>query len=126
MSKLIEYVDHVQLPVNNIEKATEWYSKVLGLEILSIHSNSTAWLKFGEGPVLMLYYSSKETKISSLSEEEFPMPAFMFLTKNIKKLNEILYENKTLIRMYRTEGYGWVIKFVDPFGNELGAYQPNV
>ncbi|WP_176706734.1 hypothetical protein [Paenibacillus hemerocallicola] len=35
-----------------------------------------------------------------------------------------LTENNTLIRMYQDEGFGWVIKFVDPFGNELGAYEP--
>ncbi|CAH1211359.1 VOC family protein [Paenibacillus sp. JJ-223] len=120
MSRLIQCVDHVQLPVSNLEKATEWYSNVLGLEIMSL-----GWLKFGEGPLLMLHYSSKDTNVSWLSEEDFPMPAFMFLTKDIKKLFETLKENKTIIRMYQDEGFGWVIKFVDPFGNELGAYQPN-
>ncbi|MED5016571.1 VOC family protein [Paenibacillus chibensis] len=119
MSRLIECVDHVQLPVNNLEKATDWYSSVLGLEIMSL-----GWLKFGEGPLLMLHQSSKNTKVSWLSEEDFPMPAFMFLTKDIQKLFETLNENKTFIRKYQDEGFGWVIKFVDPFGNELGAYQP--
>ena len=120
MSKLIKCVDHVQLPVSNLEKATEWYSNVLGLEIMSL-----GWLKFDEGPLLMLHQSSKDTNVSWLSEEDFPMPAFMFLTKDIKKLFETLNENKTIIRKYQDEGFGWVIKFVDPFGNELGAYQPN-
>jgi len=120
VSKLIKCVDHVQLPVSNLEKATEWYSNVLGLEIMSL-----GWLKFDEGPLLMLHQSSKDTNVSWLSEEDFPMPAFMFLTKDIKKLFETLNENKTIIRKYQDEGFGWVIKFVDPFGNELGAYQPN-
>ncbi|WP_274362329.1 VOC family protein [Paenibacillus thermotolerans] len=120
MIKLIEKVDHVQLPVSDIEKATEWYSKVLGLEVMSV-----GWLKFSEGPVLMLHQSSKDTRVSWLSEADFPMPAFMFLTNNIDELYKTLSENNTLIRMYQDEGFGWVIKFVDPFGNELGAYQPN-
>lgn len=118
--KLIECVDHVQLPVHNIDKATEWYSKVLRLEIMS-----AGWLKFAHGPVLMLHQTSKATKVSWQSEDHFPMPAFMFLTNNIKKLHEVLVENNTLMRMYQDEGFGWVIKFVDPFGNELGAYKPN-
>jgi len=120
MSKLIKCVDHIQLPVNNLEKATEWYSNLLGLEIMYL-----GWLKFDEVPVLMLHQSSKDTKVSWLSEEDFPMPAFMFLTKDINKLFKTLNENKTIIRMFQDEGFGWVIKFVDPFGNELGAYQPN-
>lgn len=118
-SKLVEYVDHVQLPVNDIEKATEWYANVLGLEVMA-----PGWLKFGQGPLLMLHYSSKNTKVSWLSEDDFPMPAFMFLTKNIKTLHAALTENNTFIRMYQDEGFGWVIKFVDPYGNELGAYEP--
>ncbi|MFK7697764.1 VOC family protein [Paenibacillus sp. HJGM_3] len=117
--KLIEYVDHVQLPVNDIAKGTEWYSKVLGLEVMA-----QGWLKFGQGPLLMLHRSSKDTKVAWLSEDDFPMPAFMFLTKNIKALHATLTENNTLIRIYQEEDFGWVIKFVDPFGNELGAYEP--
>ncbi|RKN85772.1 VOC family protein [Paenibacillus ginsengarvi] len=118
-NRLIEYVDHVQLPVNNIEKGTEWYSRVLGLEVMA-----PGWLKFAQGPLLMLHHSSKDTKVSWLSEDDFPMPAFMFLTKNIEALHAALTDNNSMIRMYQDEGFGWVIKFVDPFGNELGAYAP--
>lgn len=118
-NKLIECVDHVQLPVNDIEKGTEWYSKMLGLEVMA-----PGWLKFDRGPLLMLHPSSKDTKVSWLAEDNFPMPAFMFLTKNMKALHAALTKNNTRIRMYQDEGFGWVIKFVDPFGNELGAYEP--
>ncbi len=52
------------------------------------------------------------------------MPSFMFLTRNIKLLNSTLQNYEVLIRPYEDHGFGWVIKFVDPFGNELGAYEP--
>jgi methylmalonyl-CoA/ethylmalonyl-CoA epimerase len=64
--RLIEGVDHVQVPVKDIGIGCEWYSEVLGLEIIT-KLDHAAWLKFNEGPLL---------------------------------------------------------KFVDPFGNELGAYEP--
>ena len=118
-ARLVENVDHVQLPVRDLKQATEWYSKVLGLEIMSL-----GWLKFGSGPVLMLHETDKDTKVSWLSRDDFPMPAFMFLTRDIKKLHEVLIANNIFIRMFQDEGFGWVIKFVDSDGNELGAYEP--
>ncbi|MBW7457014.1 VOC family protein [Paenibacillus sepulcri] len=120
----IQGVDHVQLPVSDLKKAIQWYSEVLGLEVKSVHKHA-AWLRFAKGPFLMLHHSNKETKVQWLSEEDFPMPAFMFITENMVQLKQQLDKNNTFIRMYQDEGFGWVIKFVDPFGNELGAYRPN-
>jgi len=120
MSKRIESVDHVQLPVSDLKEATRWYSEVLGLEVMS-----EGWLKFSKGPVLMLHHTSKDTKVSWRSDTDFPMPAFMFLSNNIEQLHTVLIENNVFIRMYQDEGFGIVLKFVDPFGNELGAYQPH-
>ncbi|GGD67002.1 VOC family protein [Paenibacillus nasutitermitis] len=120
----VKGVDHVQLPVNDLKRATDWYSGVLGLEVKSVHKHA-AWLKFAEGPFMMLHHSNKDTKVQWMSEVDFPMPAFMFITDRIVQLKEQLDKNNTFIRMYQDEGFGWVIKFVDPFGNELGAYQPN-
>jgi methylmalonyl-CoA/ethylmalonyl-CoA epimerase len=121
--RLIEGVDHVQVPVKDIGIGCKWYSEVLGLETIT-KLDHAAWLKFNEGPLLMLHRSSKDTHVSWLSEDDFPMPGFMFITRDIKKLKEVLDKNDTIIRMYQDEGFGWVIKFVDPFGNELGAYEP--
>jgi methylmalonyl-CoA/ethylmalonyl-CoA epimerase len=123
MNKLIECVDHVQLPVNSIKEAVNWYNKILGLEIITVYDHA-AWLKFSSGPVLMLHYSTKNMQTLWLSEDEYPMPSFMFLTKQIELLHNELQKNEVYIRQYEDHGLGWVIKFVDPFGNELGAYQP--
>ncbi|WP_193727020.1 VOC family protein [Paenibacillus guangzhouensis] len=120
MSKRIVCVDHVQLPVSDLIEATAWYSKILELEVMS-----EGWLKFSEGPVLMLHYTNKDTKVAWRSDTDFPMPAFMLLSNNIEQLHRVLIENNVFIRMYQDEGFGIVLKFVDPFGNELGAYQPH-
>ncbi|MES7204607.1 hypothetical protein U6Q21_12605, partial [Cutibacterium acnes] len=80
--------------------------------------------KFNSGPVLMLHYSTKNHQTLWLSEDDFPMPSFMFLTKNIDLLHSTLLSKEAKIRLYEDHGFGWVIKFTDPFGNELGAYQP--
>ncbi|WP_407945814.1 VOC family protein [Paenibacillus puerhi] len=68
--KLIEYVDHIQLPVTDINKAVSWYIEVLGLELLTVHPHA-AWLKFVSGPVLMLHYSTKNEKTLWFSEDGF-------------------------------------------------------
>jgi len=123
MNKLIENVDHVQLPVTDINKAVSWYNEVLGLEAITVYSHA-AWLKFSFGPLLMLHLSTKNEKTSWLSEDEFPMPSFMFLSKDIKSLHAILQQHEVHVRQYEDHGFGWVIKFVDPFGNELGVFEP--
>jgi len=122
--RLIEGVDHVQLPVPDIDKAIQWYTEVLGLELISRHPNRLAWLKFGHGPILMLHYTSKEARVTWNADDDFPMPAFMFISQQLDKLRVRLKEAGATIRMDQDEGFGWVIKFVDPFGNELGVYQP--
>jgi catechol-2,3-dioxygenase len=124
MNHLIEHVDHVQLPVNDMKEAVEWYHKVLGLEIVTVYDHA-AWLKFRSGPVMMLHRSTNNKQTFWLSEDRFPMPSFMFLTKHIDALHSALTEHGVPIRQYEDHGFGWVLKFVDPFGNELGAYQPN-
>ncbi|MBO0994300.1 VOC family protein [Bacillus sp. SD088] len=123
MSKLIENVDHVQLPVTDMDGAVSWCKEVLGLKSLTVYPHA-AWLKFNLGPVLMLHYSTKNDKTQWLSEDNFPMPSFMFLTKHIDLLHSTLQTHEVRIRQYEDHGFGWVIKFIDPFGNELGAYQP--
>jgi len=123
LNNLIENVDHVQLPVTDINKAVSWYSEVLGLEAVTVYPHA-AWLTFNSGPLLMLHFSTKNEKTLWLSEDGFPMPAFMFLTKDIKSLHANLQQHKAHIRQYEDHGFGWVIKFVDPFGNELGAFEP--
>ncbi|MET3549468.1 catechol-2,3-dioxygenase [Paenibacillus favisporus] len=123
MKHLVENVDHVQLPVQDIPQAVEWYNKVLGLEVMTVYDHA-AWLKFNSGPVLMLHRSTKNERTFWLAEDEFPMPSFMFITRQIERLHDTLQDNEVHIRQYEDHGFGWVIKFVDPFGNELGAYQP--
>jgi len=53
LNNLIENVDHVQLPVKDIDQAVGWYSEVLGLETLTVYPYA-AWLKFNSGPVKVL------------------------------------------------------------------------
>ncbi|WP_405155807.1 VOC family protein [Paenibacillus sp. FSL K6-0108] len=123
MNNLIENVDHVQIPVKDVDQAVGWYSEVLGLEPLIVYPHA-AWLKFNSGPLLMLHLSSKNDKTLWLSNDGFPMPSFMFLTKDIELLHTTLQSHDVKIRLYEDHGFGWVIKFTDPFGNELGAFQP--
>ncbi len=121
---LLEKVDHVQLPVNDIDQAVKWYTNTLGFEPLN-QMPHCAWVKLNEGPVLMFHLAPASSIVRWLTNDAFPMPAFMFLTKNINLLKERLEAVNATIRFFQDEGFGWVIKFTDPFGNELGAYQPN-
>jgi len=120
---VLEYVDHVQLPVPDIRQAVQWYADTLGFQPLNQFPDC-AWVRLAGGPVLMFHLAPPSSIVRWMSKDQFPMPAFMLLTKNIRLLKERLEHADACIRMFQDEGFGWVIKFTDPFGNELGAYEP--
>jgi methylmalonyl-CoA/ethylmalonyl-CoA epimerase len=118
-------VDHVQLPVPSIDDAVEWYTRYLGFQIL-FKCDDLATLGLSQGPPLMLHQTSHTTRVSWTSANEMPMPAFLFHTQTIHRLKEILEDSGATLRFLKDEGFAWVLKFTDPYGNELGIlqYQP--
>jgi catechol 2,3-dioxygenase-like lactoylglutathione lyase family enzyme len=118
-------VDHVQLPVPNIDHAVEWYTRYLGFQLL-FKCDDLATLGLSQGPPLMLHQSPHATRVSWTLANEMPMPAFLFHTQTIHRLKETLNQSGATLRLFKDEGFAWVLKFADPYGNELGVlqYQP--
>jgi catechol-2,3-dioxygenase len=117
-----DYVGHGQLPAPDIGLAVPWYTETLGFKLLNANAEC-AWLKLPRGPLLYLRRAAACSAVSRLSRDGLPMPAFMFMTRDIHPLKERLESSQATIRWFRDEGFGWTIQFTDPFGNELGAYQ---
>jgi catechol 2,3-dioxygenase-like lactoylglutathione lyase family enzyme len=51
-------------------------------------------------------------------------PVLLYHTNDIHKLHDQLNELNVEITFYQDEGFGWVFKFYDPFGNMWGVIQP--
>jgi catechol 2,3-dioxygenase-like lactoylglutathione lyase family enzyme len=124
---LLERVDHVQLPVPDVNDAVEWYTRCLGFQLLfKSDDGALATLGLSQGPPLMLHQTPHATRVSWILANEMPMPAFLFHTQAIHRLKELLDESGATLRHLKDEGFAWVLKFTDPYGNELGVlqYQP--
>jgi catechol 2,3-dioxygenase-like lactoylglutathione lyase family enzyme len=122
---VLKGVDHVQLPVPNIDDAVEWYTRYLGFQLL-FKCDDLATLGLSQGPPLMLHQTPHTSRVSWTSANEMPMPAFLFHTETIHRLKEILEGSGATLRFLQDESFAWVLKFADPYGNELGVlqYQP--
>jgi hypothetical protein len=74
--------------------------------------------------MLMLWETSDDSQANFTVNGEI-MPVLLFNTTRIHELFQLLKSLGIEITFYQNEGFGWVLKFIDPNGNMLGAIQYN-
>jgi len=120
-TNILDCVDHLQLPVSDIEKAVEWYTTYLGFKLDWRHADQLAMLSLSTGPALMLMKSPSDSHVSFISTDGDQLAAFHFRTSDIHRLRESLLSAGTSVKNISDEGGFWFMAFIDPFGNSLGA-----
>jgi len=116
-------LEHVQIPVGNLEASVQWYTTNLGFRLQSTSDmNRQAFLTLSEGPMLMLWETKDESQANFTVNGQI-MPVLLFNTTRIHELYELLRSLGSEITFYQEEGFGWVLKFIDPDGNMWGAIQ---
>jgi len=116
-------LEHVQIPVGNLEASVQWYTTNLGFRLQSKSDmNRQAFLTLSEGPMLMLWETKDESQANFTVNGQI-MPVLLFNTTRIHELYELLRSLGSEITFYQEEGFGWVLKFIDPDGNVWGAIQ---
>ena len=116
-------LEHVQIPVRNLEASVQWYTTNLGFRLQSTSDmNRQAFLTLSEGPMLMLWETKDESQANFTVNGQI-MPVLLFNTTRIHELYELLRSLGSEITFYQEEGFGWVLKFIDPDGNMWGAIQ---
>lgn len=122
---VLKTLEHMQIPVKHVSEAAQWYVSHLGFQVLSVsEEHRHAFLTLQEGPMLMLWETMDDTD-ANFSVNGQTMPVLLYNTDQIHLLHDHLHELGVEITFYQNEGFGWVLKFIDPSGNMWGVIQPN-
>ncbi|REE55367.1 catechol 2,3-dioxygenase-like lactoylglutathione lyase family enzyme [Paenibacillus taihuensis] len=122
---MLTSLEHVQIPVKQMDRAIAWYSEQLGFQLSSKDGDRIAFLNLPEGPYLMLWQTSDEATNAQFTVNGTEFPVSLYRTTRIHELHKNLTSIGTPIQVYQDDGFGWVLKFYDPEGNLWGALQFN-
>lgn len=113
---------HVQIPVRNIDESVRWYVEHLGFRELEGRSERHAFLSTEDGLMLMLWRTADSTAANFTVDGE-TFPVLLYRTHDINGLHDRLNRLGVKITFFRDEGFGWVLKFLDPNDNMWGVIQ---
>jgi predicted transcriptional regulator YdeE/catechol 2,3-dioxygenase-like lactoylglutathione lyase family enzyme len=119
---LLELIDHVQVPVADLEEAIAWYTRHLGFQLDQIASPELAFLYLPLGPHLLLW-KTKDQSTATFTKSGETMPVIGISSRSIQKLHDQLQHARVRITHFQDEGYGIVLKFLDPDGNMFVVHQ---
>lgn len=122
---ILTKLEHMQIPVKNLNASIDWYVRNLGFQLQGKHEDQhQAFLTLQEGPMLMLWETNDDTNANFTFDGQ-TMPVLLYSTNHIHQLHDHLKGIGTKITFYQDEGFGWVLKFMDPNGNMWGVIQMN-
>jgi glyoxylase I family protein len=116
---ILERIDGVFLPVNNLQASIQWYETVLGLTLLYQWPGG-AGFKVGIGESLLGLIEVEEVQPAFFKSKEGRMHYFNFKTYNVENSRQQLRERGVETSEIMDSGNIKVIYFHDPDGNYLG------
>ena len=119
---LLEIIDHVQVPVAELEAAIAWYTRHLGFQLDQIATPELAFLRLPPGPALLLW-KTDEPSTATFTKKGETMPVIGIASRNIQQLHDALERAQVRITHFQDEGYALVLKFLDPYGNMFVVHQ---
>lgn len=122
---MLTSLEHVQIPVRQMDRAISWYTEHLGFRLSSRDDERIAFLTLPEGPILMLWQTNDHSTYAHYTVNGIDFPVILFRTTEIHELHDRLTKLDTQIQMYQDDGFTWVLKFYDPEGNLWGVLQFN-
>ncbi|RAV20433.1 VOC family protein [Paenibacillus contaminans] len=120
---MLTSLEHMQIPVRQMDRAISWYTEFLGFRLSSRDGDRIAFLTLPEGPLLMLWQTQDDSTYAHYTVNGTDFPVLLYRTARIHELHETLVKHDTRIQLYQNDGFGWVLKFYDPEGNLWGALQ---
>lgn len=116
-------LEHMQIPVQDLNESINWYVSNLGFQLTGkSEEHHHAFLILEEGPMLMLWETKEDTNANFIFNGQ-TMPVLLYNTKQVHKLHDHLKSIGVEITFFQNEGFGWVLKFLDPNGNMWGVIQ---
>lgn len=122
---MLTALEHMQIPVRQMDRAISWYTEQLGFRLSSRDGDRIAFLTLPEGPLLMLWQTEDESTYAHYTVNGVDFPVLLYRTTRIHELRERLTQLGARIQVYQDDGFAWVLKFYDPEGNLWGALQFN-
>ncbi|GGG64658.1 VOC family protein [Paenibacillus radicis (ex Gao et al. 2016)] len=122
---MLTSLEHMQIPVRQMDRAILWYTEMLGFQLNSREGDRIAFLALPEGPILMLWQTHDEASYAHYTVDGADFPVLLFRTSKIHELHDKLAARNTRIQVYQNDGFAWVLKFYDTEGNLWGALQFN-
>lgn len=108
---ILNQIGAIFIPVSNIEKARDWYCKILGLEADGEIQHGHLYVLPMDGTGIVL-----DSKIFS-EDTIFETPAFHFNTKNIEEAYN--YMKTKDVQLLTDIQHNHYFNFKDPDGNHL-------
>src|SRR5713226_711992 len=119
---LLGSIDHVQVPVADLEEAIEWYTRQLGFQLAQRATPELAFLQLPPGPALLLW-KTDDASTATFTKNGETMPVIGIASRNIQQLHAALERAQVRITHFQDEGYALVLKFLDPYGNMFVVHQ---
>ncbi|NUU64380.1 VOC family protein [Paenibacillus agri] len=120
---MLTSLEHVQIPVRQLDRAILWYTENLGFQLSSREGDRIAFLTLPGGPFLMLWQTEDDSTFAHYTVDGTDFPVLLYRTTRIHELHEHLVTLNTRIQLYQDDGFAWVLKFYDSEGNLWGALQ---
>lgn len=121
MAPVVTALDHLQLPVRNLDEAIAWYSDVLGFRVLTNYG-SYAMLRLDPGLDLMVWEAAEFTPMQ-VAVDGAAKPVFFLKTERFDDLLALLERAQARIAGVEDLGFARFLKFHDPSDNFLGAIE---
>ncbi|NHI93873.1 MAG: VOC family protein [Candidatus Lokiarchaeota archaeon] len=109
------YVVHIDIPVDDIEKAENFYSKLFDWEFTKVSDE------------YMTFTSAKTPSGAFYLVTDLPEPGICpyVWTKDIDDvLDKVIDQGGRIVQNKTTIPSGFQAIFIDPFGNRIGVYSP--
>ncbi|WAA65579.1 VOC family protein [Microbacterium oxydans] len=121
MVPVVTALDHLQLPIRNLDEAITWYSDVLGFRVLTNYG-TYAMMRLEPGLDLMLWEAAEFTPMQ-VAVEGAAKPVFFLKTERFDELLALLDRAQARIVGVEDLGFARFLKFYDPSDNFLGAIE---
>lgn len=125
--KLFDSLDHIQIPVKDVEQSIDWYTKHLGFYLHGRpNHNEMAFLcleqdhKADTRPLFLLWQTN-EDKGLFFSKQSSKMLVLCFKTKDILSLKAKLTDLGVEIANFVDEGWAYCMDFYDINGNLINV-----
>ncbi|MDG5471321.1 VOC family protein [Jeotgalibacillus sp. ET6] len=118
----IEQVHYIRIPVRDLEKSAQWYSDVLGLELVTITEDPYAILKLNEGSFLLILVPTNDETFAHFTVKNEPAFMIGFTSSNLSQFHQHLEENGVEVEDIKEDKGHAYFHFYDRDGNKLQVH----